>query len=195
MTLQRPMFPPVDPTRRRFLTQAAGVAAGGAVLAVASAPPALAAAGPASPLVDRLTSGNVSENADPIFAAIEAHKAARVAVSSVVREVATLEGQLADRGVRLSERKSDPQLEALEAALGVAFDAELVGMSAPTTMAGVLALLQYANAADIDGEGWPADLASDDSSKSRSWHYFLIELLAEVLPDIMKGGDADTVRA
>ncbi len=33
MTIERPMFPPRDPTRRRFLSQAAGVAVGGTVLA------------------------------------------------------------------------------------------------------------------------------------------------------------------
>jgi len=41
---------PVDPTRRRFLSQAAGVAAGGAVLTLATIPPASAATAPASPL-------------------------------------------------------------------------------------------------------------------------------------------------
>ena len=44
MTIERPMFPPVDPARRRFLSQAAGVAAGGAALALATAPPASAGA-------------------------------------------------------------------------------------------------------------------------------------------------------
>ncbi len=29
MTISKPMFPPIDSTRRRFLSQAAGVAAGG----------------------------------------------------------------------------------------------------------------------------------------------------------------------
>jgi hypothetical protein len=48
MTLARPMLPPVDPTRRRFLTQAAAVAGGGAVLALATVSPALAKATPAS---------------------------------------------------------------------------------------------------------------------------------------------------
>ena|ERR1700681_4466678 len=47
MTIERPMFPPVDPTRRRFLSQVAGVAAGGTVLALATIPPASAAAAPA----------------------------------------------------------------------------------------------------------------------------------------------------
>jgi hypothetical protein len=49
---------PVDQTRRRFLTQAAGVAAGGTALALAI-PPAWA-----------------SPAADPVFAAIEVHRTA-----------------------------------------------------------------------------------------------------------------------
>ena len=50
MTLARPMFPPVDPTRRHFLSQVAGVAAGGTVLALATIPPASVAAAPATAL-------------------------------------------------------------------------------------------------------------------------------------------------
>jgi hypothetical protein len=52
MTLERPMFPPVDPTRRHLLT----VVAGGAV--AATIPTAVLAAAPA---------------VDPIYAAIERH--------------------------------------------------------------------------------------------------------------------------
>ena len=59
MTTERPMLPPVDPTRRRFLSQAAGVAAGGTVLALAAIPPTPAAAAPAGAL-------------DPVFALIAA---------------------------------------------------------------------------------------------------------------------------
>jgi hypothetical protein len=55
-------------------------------------------------------------------------------------------------------------------------------------MTGVLALLKYANAADTDGKGWPDDLQSEDDSKRRSWHYFLIEALAEVLPGMIATG-------
>jgi hypothetical protein len=50
---------PVDPTRRGFLSQAAGVAAGGTVLALAAIPPTPAAAAPAGAL-------------DPVFALIAA---------------------------------------------------------------------------------------------------------------------------
>src|SRR5258706_10605865 len=59
-------------TRRRFLSQAAGVAAGSAALTMAGAMPS-----PAAGLQ------NVPAD-DPIYAAIEAHKAARAAVVSTV---------------------------------------------------------------------------------------------------------------
>ncbi|MEH2468985.1 hypothetical protein V1281_001759 [Nitrobacteraceae bacterium AZCC 2161] len=45
MTYARPMFPPVDPTRRRFLSATAGLAAGGTAIALAI-PRAPAAATP-----------------------------------------------------------------------------------------------------------------------------------------------------
>ncbi len=51
-------------------------------------------------------------------------------------------------------------------------------------MAGTIALLRYANAADKDGEAWPRELMSDDGTKTRSWHYFLIEVIAEALPGL-----------
>ena len=81
-------------------------------------------------------------------------------------------------------------MEACEAALLRAFDAEteaacVLVSNPPTTMAGVLALLQYANIADTDGEGWPTGLESDDGRKAGSWHYFLIESLADALPGLV----------
>jgi len=44
MTTERPMFPPVDSARRRFLTNAAGAAASGTVLSLATISPTRAAA-------------------------------------------------------------------------------------------------------------------------------------------------------
>jgi hypothetical protein len=50
-------------------------------------------------------------------------------------------------------------------------------------MAGVIALLSYAHVADTDGMGWPDDLDFNDNPLgTRSWHYFLIENLLEILP-------------
>jgi hypothetical protein len=61
---------PVDPMRRRFLTRAAGVAAGSAALTIAAIPPALATAAPAG-------------SPDPILAMIAVHKKLRAAVAEI----------------------------------------------------------------------------------------------------------------
>ena len=64
---------PVVQSRRRFLSQSAGMAAGGAVLALATIPPAPASAAPASPL-------------DPVFGLIAAHRAARASYLAAIEE-------------------------------------------------------------------------------------------------------------
>jgi hypothetical protein len=65
---------PAASTRRSFLSQAASVAAGGAVLAMATSAPASAATAPASPLAAADAS---AVSADPIFAMIDRHKMLR----------------------------------------------------------------------------------------------------------------------
>jgi hypothetical protein len=188
MTLERPMFPPRDHSRRGFLSQAASVAVGGAVLALGTVPPRPAMAAPASPLA----AANASPaTADPIFAAIEAHRAAHAVVCTAVDTVSAREVHLREEGKRMGtpERDDDAQLQEHEAILSLAFRAEDVAACVlvderPTTMAGVMALLQYAITADIDGEGWPSDLVSDDGDE-RSWQFFLLTSLVEVLPGLV----------
>jgi hypothetical protein len=80
MTIERPMFPPVDPTRRHFLSQAAGVAAGGTVLALAIPAPAAANA-----------PRGRSANPDPVFGLIEAHRTATDLHGAALKEQARLE--------------------------------------------------------------------------------------------------------
>jgi hypothetical protein len=127
---------------------------------------------------------------DPIYAAIEAHKAARAAVNSALDAHTLLERELpCDK--RLSnidawEEKivetDDPRWIESERAVWQAWEAEdgaaidLVCIQ-PTTRAGVLALLDHAIAYDTDGEGWPRGLQSDDGKRTRDWHQFLIENL------------------
>jgi hypothetical protein len=72
---------PVDQTRRRFLSQTAGVAAGGAVLALATIPPALAAAAPAGA-------------PDPVFGLIETHRRATQALGDSIARYCELEETL-----------------------------------------------------------------------------------------------------
>src|SRR5260221_629755 len=80
MTIERPIFPPVDPTRRHFLSVAASGAA-----AIATATPAIACL--AEP--------------DPIFAAIEEHRAAVRAVRAASIEI--------DRLVALADAAMGPR--------------------------------------------------------------------------------------
>lgn len=151
-----------DTRRRDFLALTAAVAT-----SVMAARPALA-------LPQR--------DPDPIHAAIEVHKAAAAVTRAAVERLSVFERELqADGRLGKENRREDEQQrgEEIEAALQQAFNDEtdaaclLVG-DPPTTMAGALALLQYAVTADKDGETWPTDLQSDDGSKIRSSHYFLI---------------------
>jgi hypothetical protein len=116
-----PSHTPVDATsRRRFLTNAAGVAAGVAVLALATIPPAAAIAAPAGSL-------------DPVFALIDAHKATEAALAVACAEKARLEGMGdwgADGG---TEAAHETEWSAL---------ADVVEC-VPATVAGVIASLTY----------------------------------------------------
>ena len=56
-----------------------------------------------------------------------------------------------------------------------------------TTLAGILALLNYAVEADTDGVGWPDSLQSDDGKITRHWQFFLIEGVAEALRYLVEG--------
>jgi hypothetical protein len=114
----------VDATsRRRFLTNAAGVAAGGAVLALAAIPPSPAAIAPAS-LLD-----------DPVFGLIAAHKKIVGTLNAIAAEInraVEIDEQIALEKGALSDQSSvemDLFLELTEAV--------------PTTLAGVVALVTY----------------------------------------------------
>jgi hypothetical protein len=131
-----PTNTPINTTRRRFLSQTAGVAASGAVLALATIPPAPAIAAPASPL-DPANASPVG--ADPIFAVIEGHKAARAIVYSAIDAVQARGEHLAGEGKRGRDREGDTQLEECEAALSRAFECETEAACSlvserPTTM-------------------------------------------------------------
>lgn len=49
-----------------------------------------------------------------------------------------------------------------------------------------MALLKHALEHDKRGEAWPDGLQSDDGDeRSRTWHYFLVESAADVLPELV----------
>lgn len=181
MTLQRPMFPPVDPTRRRFLSQAAAATAGGGVLAMTGIAPAISAPVPSSE-----AAGPSPGSADPIFEAIEAHKTTCATLHVELNQHIALE-RIGIKG-RVSAAH-DGELAECEARMDTAFDVQTYAACAlvnvkPTTGPGVMALLQYAIDADTDGEMWPDLLPDQTSKRALPWHRFLIETLVDVLPEM-----------
>jgi hypothetical protein len=79
------------PSRRRFLSQAAGVAAGGTVLALAAVS---ATADAAAPTVALASSGT-----DPIFALIEEYRAAAKTAAAAASELSRREEMLLEQGL------------------------------------------------------------------------------------------------
>jgi hypothetical protein len=160
-------------TRRGFLSTAAALTASAAVAIPANAANAL--------------------RADPIFEAIEVHKAARLAFENAVSRSSALDEKLPGERTRSYitaweqtivetddprwidsvhevDRTSDAEADAARALASIA----------PITMAGVVGLLQYV--ISIRPEEWPEGVHSDDDTETRPWHYFLIEMLIAVLP-------------
>ena len=157
-------------TRRGFLSTAGALAASAAVAIPADA-----------------------STPDPIFEAIEVHKAARLAFENAVSRGSALDEELPGEktrswitvweqtivetddprwidSVREVHRTSDAETDAACALASIA----------PTTMAGVVGLLQYA--ITVRPEQWPEGVQSDDDTETRPWHYFLFEMLIAVLP-------------
>jgi hypothetical protein len=162
-------------TRRAFLSTAAALAA--------SAVPILANAANAL-------------GADPIFQAIEAHKAARLAFETAVSRGSALEKELPSEKTRswitvweqTIVETDDPRWIDSVHEIDRASDAETdaayaLASIAPTTMAGVVGLLHYA--ISIRPEEWPEGVQSDHDTETRPWHYFLIEMLIAVLPGMV----------
>jgi hypothetical protein len=160
-------------TRRGFLSTAAALAASAAVAIPANAADA--------------------STPDPIFEAIEVHKAARLAFENAVSRGSALEQELPGEKTRSwitvweeeivetdDPRWIDSVREVHRASEAATDAAYAVANVAPTTMAGVVSLLQYA--ISFPPEEWPEGVECDDDPETRPWHSFLIETLIAVLP-------------
>jgi hypothetical protein len=157
-------------TRRGFLSTAAALAASAAVAIPANA-----------------------FGADPIFEAIELHKAARLAFENAVSRGSALDQELPGEKTRswitvweqtiveTDDPRWNDSVREVHRTCNAETDAACALTSiAPTTMVGVVGLLQYA--ISIRPEEWPEGVQSDDDAETRPWHYFLFEMLAAVLP-------------
>jgi hypothetical protein len=150
----------VDPTRRRFLSNAAGVAAGGTVLALATIPPGPAVGAPASAL-------------DPVFALIAEKRAIDVAHCAVIDAQDAAEGRFGHGSDEAGEAA-----EHCETACHAANEIEwrLAG-TMPTTLAGVAAVLRFANQIEDEGGEWPGT----DTIGREGWHYQLRATMAAAI--------------
>ena len=113
-----PHSAPTVASRRSFLTKAAGVAAGSAVLATATIPPASA-----------------TDVSDPVFGLIASHKKIMGTVNPIAAEI--------NRTVEI-DKIDELQQGAFAEQNGVEFDLFIALTEAvPTTLAGVVALMTY----------------------------------------------------
>jgi hypothetical protein len=216
---------PAGSSRRRFLSHAAGVAAGGAVLALATSPPAAAVVAPTGALA--------CAEADPIFALIARHRAEELAYGRALMAVAELyeigpeeslraprvqfgcfrlhsHEQIDDRLDWMPDFASTPkiraelhaeldrdmaELQTKRGELGMKEADDLVqrlcdacfelewalANTMPTSVAGIAALLRYANECEDQGEEWP----STDTLGPDGWHYRLRQTAARALEGLL----------
>ena len=126
---------------------------------------------------------------DPIYAAIEAHRAAAIETSAVHALFAAFETELQANGRLQSERRTGEEnrrQDELDILRNDAFDAECgfacdILNTSPTTLAGVVALLYVRDHDEKEiGMGFPNDL------QAGSFQALLIANLAEDLPELMR---------
>jgi hypothetical protein len=151
-----PTNTPIDTMRRRFLSVAAGasVASVGA-LAIAALPPGA----PASPACA----------VDPAFALIAAHRAAEVTHCEIIDAQGKAQ---AEYGFR-----SDEAWDASDRCAAMCDEVNAIcwklATIPPTTLAGVAAVLRFANEVEDAGGDWP----DTDTIGPDGWHYQLRALL------------------
>lgn len=151
-----------DQARRRLLT----IAAGGAVAAT----------------IPIATLAGIPTAADPVFALIAAKQAADVAHGDAI----TVQDKADVRYGYDSPQAWDAD-EACEEACHRAMDAAWqLARSAPTTFAGVVAILRFTNQFEDEGMEWP----DTDRVGGEGWHYQLRATMAQALETIIRQGGA-----
>jgi hypothetical protein len=167
---------PAVSTRRRFLSQAAGVGACGAVLTLATVS---ATADAAAPVGGALAPSDV----DPILSLIARHRAEQQAYSDALMDRAELHED------ELGVTAADDRVEELcGSCQGLHW---ALATTTPTSIAGVAAVLRYANEFEDLGEEWP----NTDEIGPDGWHYQLRATMAAAIEALIKAQAGKAVRA
>jgi hypothetical protein len=167
-----PTNTPIDTTRRRFLTVAAGVSIASVGALTVAAMPATAPDSPACAV-------------DPAFALIAEKLAADVAhgVAIDVQDEA--------------DRDDDPDAEEKAfqrccVACSVVNEADWrLATTPPTTLAGVAAVLRFANEIEDGGMEWP----NTDTVGSEGWHYQLRATMAAAIEALINAQAGKAVQS
>ena len=166
-----PTNTPVDTTRRRFLT----VAAVGSIVGAGT----LAAAAMASTDVPQAVTVPRHSKPDPAFALIADKRAADIAHGEAID--AQDEAESDHEMIR-----SDAAEEAFQrccVACGVVNEADWrLATTPPTTLAGVAAVLRFANEIEDGGMEWP----NTDAVGREGWHYQLRATMAAAIEALIK---------
>jgi hypothetical protein len=173
------MFPPVDPTRRRFL----------AVAAVASVVSAgtLAAAAAMDPNVPAAVTTPRHSGPDPVFGLIADRLAADIAYGEVIDAQDEAEGRYGFH--------SDEASEAADRCGAACWTVNVIdwklATTLPTTLAGVAAVLRFANEHEDAGGEWP----DTDAVGPDGWHYQLRATMAAALEALINAQGGKAVRS
>jgi hypothetical protein len=172
--IDHPMFPPRDPTRRRFLAVAAvaSVVSAGSLAAAATAPDV--------PVPNH-------GRPDPAFALIAEKLAADAAYGKIIDaqdEAESCHGFDSDEALEASDR-----CEAVCHAVNE-LDWRLA-TTPPTTLAGVAAVLRFANEIEDGGMEWP----NTDAVGPEGWHYQLRATMAAALEALINAQGGKAVRS
>jgi hypothetical protein len=172
-----PTNTPIDTTRRCFLNIVARAAVAAAIPTGAAALPAMPAAAPAS----------AACAIDPAFALIRAKRLADVKHCWAIeaQNVAALRhGISSEAHWEASDR--------CEAACVAEQEADWkLATTRPTTLAGVVAVLQLANLIEDEGGEWP----DTDTIGRDGWHYQLRATMAAAVEDLIKAQAGKAVRS
>jgi hypothetical protein len=173
MTIERPMFPPVDQTRRHFLSAAAG---GAAALSLS---PARASAAGVTDLPDGMP--------DPAFALIAEKRAADVAHCEAIDAQ-----DEAERDDGVDSEVAEEAFQRCCVACGIVNEADWrLATTPPTTLAGVAAVLRFANQIEDGGMEWP----DTDTIGPDGWHYQLRATMAAAIEALIEARAGKAVLA
>jgi hypothetical protein len=168
--IDQPMFPPRDPSRRRFFAIAgiASFVSAGSLAAATMAPPSV----PAAVTVPR------HSRPDPAFALIADKRAADIAHGEAI-DAQDEAGCRYGIGSDGASEADDRCLAACHAAHAIDWK---LATTQPTTLAGVAAVLRFANEIEDGGMEWP----NTDAIGADGGHYQLRATMAAAIEALIK---------